>query len=455
MDAGATATGGLPDWSPGYERRAVGLLTIGFGLVGLDRWIIAPLAPSMIADLGMSPQQVNNLVAVLGVTWGIAAVLMGGLSDRIGRKKVLIPSLLAFSLMSSLSGAIGGFAALFVVRGLMGVAEGAFCPTSFASTAEASRPSRRGFNQGLQQSAFALFGLGFGPILATQMLSAFSWRVVFMLVALPGLILTVLLWRTIREPTATARPPVETSGEPTSFATLRELFSHRNVGLAMIGLFCAMCGIFVLSANIPIYLTGYLHLPAAQMGLVTSAIGFGGFVGQWGLPAVSDHIGRRPAGIIGFFAGAAFLYWFMQIGADTPRLFALLFLSCAFSFGLLSLLTGPVATEAAPVGRISTTAGVIIGAGEIFGGGLALVIAGVVIARFGIVAMLYLALAGLSAGGILTLFLKETAPRLLARNRAAPGDDNGKRADRADDAEKAARIADIAAALETTLNRPY
>jgi hypothetical protein len=40
------------------------------------------------------------------------------------------------------------------------------------------------------------------------------------------------------------------------------------------------------------------------MGLVTSAIGFGGFVGQWGQPAASDYIGRRMAGIIGFVAGA-------------------------------------------------------------------------------------------------------------------------------------------------------
>lgn len=419
MSIQASEVARLPDWTPAYERRAVGLLTIGFGLVGLDRWIIAPLAPSMIADLGMSPQQVNNLIAILGVTWGVAAVLMGGLSDRIGRKKVLIPSLLAFSLMSSLSGAVSGFAALIFVRGLMGVAEGAFCPTSFASTAEASRPSRRGFNQGLQQSAFALFGLGFGPIIATQMLSAFSWRVVFMLVAIPGLILTVLLWRVIREPDAPAAPVAPPAAQAAPAGSLRELFAHRNVGLAMVGLFCAMCGIFVLSANIPIYLTSYLHLTPGQMGLVTSAIGFGGFVGQWGVPAASDYIGRRPAGLIAFFAGAAFLLWFTRIGADTTMLFSVLFVSCAFSFGLLSLLTGPIATEAAPAGRMSTTAGVIIGAGEIFGGGLALIVAGIVIGRFGIAAMLDLALAGLTLGGVLMFFVQETAPRRIQHRQAA------------------------------------
>lgn len=412
---------GLSGWTPTYERNAVMLLTLGFGLVGLDRWIIAPLAPAMIADLGMSPQQINNLIAALGVTWGVAAVLMGGLSDRIGRKKVLIPALLAFSLLSSLSGVAAGFATLLFARGLMGVAEGAFCPTSFASTAEASRPSRRGFNQGLQQSAFALFGLGFGPILATQMLSAVSWRVVFMLVAIPGLLLTVALWRVIREPDFITQPAAEHQSAAKAKGSWRELFAHRNVGLAMVGLFCAMCGIFVLSANIPIYLTAYLHLSAANMGLVTSAIGFGGFVGQWGLPAASDRIGRRAAGIIGFVMGAVLLYGFMQVGANIPLLFGLLFASCAFSFGLLSLLTGPVATEAAPAGRISSTAGLIIGAGEIFGGGLALVVAGIVIGQFGIAAMLNLALGGLSLGGVLMLFLQETAPALIGLASAHKG----------------------------------
>lgn len=450
MAAQTTEVAGLSGWTPAYERRAVVLLTLGFGLVGLDRWIIAPLAPSMIADLGMSPQQVNNLIAALGVTWGIAAVLMGGLSDRIGRKKVLIPALLAFSLLSSLSGVAASFATLLFARGLMGVAEGAFCPTSFASTAEASRPSRRGFNQGLQQSAFALFGLGIGPILATQMLSVVSWRMVFMLVAIPGLLLTVALWRVIREPDFITQRATKRMDTPaTDGGNWRDLFAHRNVGLAMVGLFCAMCGIFVLSANIPIYLTGYLHLSAASMGLVTSAIGFGGFVGQWGLPAASDRIGRRAAGIIGFVLGAVLLLGFMQIGANIPLLFGLLFLSCAFSFGLLSLLTGPVATEAAPEGRISSTAGLIIGAGEIFGGGLALVVAGIVIGQFGITAMLYLALGGLSVGGILMLFLKETAPMVIGRTMTPTTGENH------ESLSREVRFARIADAIETVNARQF
>jgi len=41
------------NWDTGYEFKAVLLLTLGFGLVGLDRWILPPLFPTMMKDLGL------------------------------------------------------------------------------------------------------------------------------------------------------------------------------------------------------------------------------------------------------------------------------------------------------------------------------------------------------------------------------------------------------------------
>jgi hypothetical protein len=57
-----------------YEWKAVTLLTLGFGLVGLDRWIIAPLFPSMMKDLNLNYQDMNNIVGALGLSWGIFAI---------------------------------------------------------------------------------------------------------------------------------------------------------------------------------------------------------------------------------------------------------------------------------------------------------------------------------------------------------------------------------------------
>src|SRR5450631_1075401 len=74
--------------------------------------------------------------------------------NRIGRRKILIPAIILFSVLSGLSGLATGLVSLLLIRSIMGVTEGSFCPASVAATADASEPKRRGLNQGLQLSAF-------------------------------------------------------------------------------------------------------------------------------------------------------------------------------------------------------------------------------------------------------------------------------------------------------------
>jgi predicted MFS family arabinose efflux permease len=391
-----------------YEISIVALLTVGFGLVGLDRWIIAPLFPSIVKDLNLSYQDLGNLVGALGLAWGVCAIFTGGLSDRWGRRKVMVPAIIGFSLLSGFTGFAGSLTALVSIRALMGVMEGSFCPTSFAATAEASAPQRRGFNLGVQQSAFPLFGLALGPILATQLLRVVSWRWIFVLVAVPGLIVGVLIWRILREPNATT--PRSAAPRP----PFRSVLKHPNVPLGMVALMCAMSGVFVLGAMVPNYLVDYLGLSLQQMGFVTSAIGFGGFFGQVVLPGASDVFGRKPVTLLGFVLGAAFLYGFSRVGVQPVTLFLLLFAATFFCFGLLGLITGPIAAEAAPMGLISSTVGVIVGTGEIFGGGVAPAIAGTIAQHFGIQHVLTMALCGLGAGALVSIFLRETAPSKIA-----------------------------------------
>ncbi len=398
-------------WDTSYEWKAVTLLALGFGLVGLDRWLIAPLFPSIMKDLNLNAQDVGNCIGVLGLSWGVFAALMGGISDKVGRRKVLIPAIIAFSLLSGFSGLAGGLFGLIAIRGLMGVAEGSFCPTSFAATADASHPRRRGLNLGLQQSGFALFGLALSPIIATQLLSFLTWRWVFALVAIPGLVLGAIMFFVIREPKVTRRPgPSEHAP-----ASLGHVLKNRNIIVAMGALCCAMTGVFVLGALLPLYLTGYLSLDTQKMGLVVSAIGFGGFLGQFGLPGLSDLVGRRLASIVGFAGTAVMLYIFRGLGPQPLVLFAVLFVASFFTLGLVSLLSGPVATEAAPIGLVSTSIGAVVGVGEIFGGGIAPAMGGYVAAHFGIQNILWLPMVAVVLGILVSMFLKETAPAVLQR----------------------------------------
>ena len=395
-----------------YEWKAVTLLGLGFGLVGLDRWIIAPLFPFMMKDLHLSYQDLGNLVGILGICWGIFAAVMGRVSDKIGRRNVLIPAILLFSVLSGLSGLATGFLSLVIIRATMGVMEGSYCPTSFAATNEASEPNRRGFNQGMQQCTFALLGLGVGPIIATQLLAVVpSWRWVFFIVAIPGLILGALMHWTIRDVAHS-----QASSEQTVVQRWSKIFHSRNVALSMVALLCAMTGVFVISAMVPNYLVDFLHLTPAQMGLVMSAIGFGGFVGQIAVPAFSDFLGRKAMAVASFIGAALLIRVFIAAGANLGALFGLLFAISFFCLGVIGLITGPISTESAPVGLVSSAIGIVVGSGEVFGGGVAPSIAGYVAQHYGIQNILYLALWGVALGIVACLFLKETAPRKVQRH---------------------------------------
>jgi len=393
-----------------YELKTVLLLAVGFGLVGLDRWMVAPLFPYMMRDLGLNFQQLGNLIGVLAVAWGAWAIASGPISDRIGRKKILVWTMIAFSLLSSFSGLATGFASLMLIRGIMGIAEGAFTPASVAATSEASLASRRGFNLGFQMSMFSLLGLGVAPILATQLLRVMpSWHWVFMVSAVPGLILAALYAKILRDRPRTAT--VRANSINRAKVQWRSIFANRNVVVAIAAMLCAMSGIFVIGAMVPTYLIAVLHLNAQSMGFVASALGIGGFIGSFSLSGISDYVGRKAAAIGAFAVAAVLLFMFARTGADPVKLFALLFGISMCSIGLLSLLCGPIATEAAPSGLVASTIGLISGIGEIFGGGVAPVIAGYVAQNFGLPHVFDFALGGLVLGIFVVLMLVETAPR--------------------------------------------
>ncbi|WP_085066011.1 MFS transporter [Pseudomonas piscis] len=184
--------------SGAYEWKAVLLPALGFGLVSIDRFMIMPLFPVMMKDLRLDFQDLGLITGVLAITWGISSLLTGKLADRYGHRAVIIPAVFFFSVLAGVSGLATGLISLMLIRAVIGFAEGAFTPASIVATLEASRPSRRGVNLGLQQAAMPLFGLALAPIVATQSLSLMDWHWVFALVMLPGLVVGYLLHRVLR-----------------------------------------------------------------------------------------------------------------------------------------------------------------------------------------------------------------------------------------------------------------
>ena len=165
---------GNNNWDTNYEWKIILFLSLTFGLVGLDRFILPVILQSpnstMGMDLGLTPEQGGALAGYLGMAWGISAFVMGFMADKLGRRAVLVPAILIFSLMSAFSGLSTSIAMLVLVRVIMGLAEGPVASTGVAVAVEASKPVRRGMNNGIFQCMISLFGLALAPIIASRLL---------------------------------------------------------------------------------------------------------------------------------------------------------------------------------------------------------------------------------------------------------------------------------------------
>lgn len=414
----------LKNWDTGYEWKIILFLSLTFGLVGLDRFILPVILQdpnsTMGMDLGLTPEDAGTLAGYLGMAWGISAFVMGYLADKLGRRAVLVPAILVFSLMSAFSGLSTSILMLVIVRVIMGLSEGPVASTGVAVAVEASKPSRRGLNNGIFQCMISLFGLALAPIIASRLLAVYDWPVVFMLVGAPGLVLAIVGWFLIREPlkqaTQTADGQQESTAPKMSIKSVIGMFGHRNSKVAPLTLICAMGGIFVIAAFLMGYLTGPVE--AGGLGLdsftaanVFSAVGVGGCIGQFAMPALSDILGRKLTTLASYILAAVFLYTFSQMGPEnTTLLWVILFFSSLFNFAALAILAGPVAAEAAPPGMVASMAGFVIFAGEFLGGGVSPIIASALATAYGLKAALYFAACGLVLGFIVALFLVETAP---------------------------------------------
>src|SRR5271170_4618910 len=269
--------------------RTVAVLSLGFGLVGIDRFLISTMYPVIARDLHLNYGDIGLITGALAVAWGIAALFMGNLSDRIGRRVVLSVSLVVFSLLIGASGLATGLLGLIAVRVIMGFADGAYTPVSIAGTLDASPPHRRGLNIGIQQMMLPLFGLGLAPLFVAGVLRFIEWRLVFLIFVLPGLALAYAMWKIIP-----ARLQPLRVDRRNGLSDWKAVLAFSNVRIAALMMLCWLTCLITTSAFMPNYLVDHLKLRPEQMGVVMSAIGLGATAGTLLLPWLSDKIGRRP-----------------------------------------------------------------------------------------------------------------------------------------------------------------
>ena len=160
----------------------------------LDTTIANVALPHMAADLSATQDQINWVLTSYIVSSAIALPISGWLADRVGRKRLLLISVVGFTVASVLCATATSLSEMVVFRAFQGVSGAFIVPLAQATLFDINPKEKHG-------QAMALFGGGvmigpiLGPVLGGWLTDNYDWRWVF-LVNLPvGILCTVIMLR--------------------------------------------------------------------------------------------------------------------------------------------------------------------------------------------------------------------------------------------------------------------
>ena len=178
--------------TPAFRRTAAALFLAGFSTFGL-LYTVQPLLPEFSRHFGVSAA---NSALTLSLTTGLLAVSMliaGLISDRVGRRSVMVAALLASSVLSVATAMVDDWTTLLVLRTLLGIALSGVPAVGMTYLAEEMDSRALGLAMGLYIGGNAIGGMS-GRLIAGIVADHWGWRWGIGVVSLIALLSTVLLW---------------------------------------------------------------------------------------------------------------------------------------------------------------------------------------------------------------------------------------------------------------------
>lgn len=247
---------------------AVALLWFVALLNYLDRIMLTTMRSSVIEAIPMTEAQFGLLTSVFLWTYAALSPLAGYLADRFSRSRVIIGSLLVWSLLTWLTGHAKTFEQLLVARALMGVSEAAYIPAAMALIADYHRGTTRSLANAIHLTGIGV-GSGLGG-LGGWMAERHDWSYAFSFFGLLGVAYAGVLIFTLRTPVRDTVEVAESS--PTRIGdALASLFTTPSyyLMLAYWGLFAV--GGWALMGWMPTYLKEQFNLSQSSAGFSATA----------------------------------------------------------------------------------------------------------------------------------------------------------------------------------------
>ncbi|WP_217592111.1 MFS transporter [Cohnella sp. GbtcB17] len=181
-----------PSSTPANDRATIALLFAAALLILSSLYLTVPLVPILAEHFRLSTGRASWAGSGFSLFFAFGCLVFGPLSDRLGRKRVMLAGLVVLAATTLAAGFAQSFGALLAIRCLQGAAAATFSPVALTYAGEAFPPGRRIAAISMISTGFLMAGI-FGQLWAGFISELFGWVAVFILLAVLYAAIAILM----------------------------------------------------------------------------------------------------------------------------------------------------------------------------------------------------------------------------------------------------------------------
>ncbi|WP_434996357.1 MFS transporter [Pectobacterium brasiliense] len=183
--------------TPQFMRVTLALFSAGLATFAL-LYCVQPLLPVLSQDFGISPATSSLSLSVSTVMLAFGLLFTGPLSDTIGRKNVMVVSLMLAAICTVICAFMTSWNGVLVMRAMMGLSLSGVAAVAMSYLSEEIHPSVLAFSMGLYISGNSIGGMS-GRLVSGVLTDYFPWRVAIGTIGVLALIAAITFWRILPE----------------------------------------------------------------------------------------------------------------------------------------------------------------------------------------------------------------------------------------------------------------
>ncbi len=289
--------------TPAFMRTVLALFSGGFATFAL-LYCVQPMMPLLSHEFAINAAQSSLVLSISTATLAIGLLITGPISDRVGRKPVMVFALLCAALATLASAVMPTWETVLATRALVGLSLSGLAAVAMTYLSEEIAPQHIGLAMGLYIGGNAIGGMS-GRLISGVLIDFVSWHTALLVMGGLALVAALVFWRVLPE----SRNFRAQSLKP---RTLLDGFvlHFKDAGLPWLFLEAfLLMGAFVTLFNYIGYrlLAGPYHMNQALVGLL-SVVYLSGIYSSAQVGALADKLGRRKvfwASILVMAAGMA------------------------------------------------------------------------------------------------------------------------------------------------------